>query len=428
MTKISELNNIESLLNQVKNITEHFDKIAEERGEKFNVFDIIGLRNDEVKMHSKFLGNLLNPKGSHGMGNVFLNLFITLINNKFPLDHENKPIITFNEFEEINQNIVERHVDFVSKDKREGGRIDIILEDKSQILIIENKIYAGNQKNQLVRYTNAAKAINKKQYFVIYLTLDGKEMPYEEKDEIFKNCFNYNCLNKEKLNLFKKIEKSNNNTSLYLPISYEVEILDWLNECIKETYDKPLLREGIKHYINLIKILTNQTFTKEMEQEIQNYITKNKLEEVCVSFIDNLDIIKSTVLEKYIREFNNFKKLNNDNLLGIKKSCISIKSWSYENKNLELFLYFKDNFNDLYIGICFDNCDEEFNHSYCLKFKILEIFGFKTESWTISQKRDDSIFNCYNTWADLFKESTIEKSKNYLNSIINEIDKIVISN
>jgi hypothetical protein len=37
----------------------------------FNIFEILDRARDEVKGHSKFLEVLLNPKGVHGLGDVF---------------------------------------------------------------------------------------------------------------------------------------------------------------------------------------------------------------------------------------------------------------------------------------------------------------------------------------------------------------------
>ena len=46
------------------------------RGESFNVFDILGLSTNEVRLHSAFLAELLNPNGTHGLGSQFLFAFI----------------------------------------------------------------------------------------------------------------------------------------------------------------------------------------------------------------------------------------------------------------------------------------------------------------------------------------------------------------
>ncbi|MEG0578394.1 MAG: PD-(D/E)XK nuclease family protein [Niameybacter sp.] len=54
------------------------------------------------------------------------------------------------------------------------GRIDLIIESRTDLLIIEIKIDAGDQKNQLKRYQRYAKSTGK-DYKIYYLTLLGDE-------------------------------------------------------------------------------------------------------------------------------------------------------------------------------------------------------------------------------------------------------------
>lgn len=53
----------------------------------------------------------------------------------------------------------------------------------------------------------------------------------------------------------------------YFTLSYESDIPKWLEQCREKVADKPLIREGISHYINLIKHSTNQAISKEMEKD-----------------------------------------------------------------------------------------------------------------------------------------------------------------
>lgn len=38
------------------------------RGELFNIFNVLDLRTNEVRTHSAFIAELLNPDGNHGLG------------------------------------------------------------------------------------------------------------------------------------------------------------------------------------------------------------------------------------------------------------------------------------------------------------------------------------------------------------------------
>lgn len=46
-------------------------KFDNQQGENFNLISLLGMERDEVRTHSRIVGDLLNPKGSHGQGGVF---------------------------------------------------------------------------------------------------------------------------------------------------------------------------------------------------------------------------------------------------------------------------------------------------------------------------------------------------------------------
>ena len=74
--------------------------------------------------------------------------------------------------------------------KREEGRIDLLIKNDEQAIIIENKInYAPDMDNQLVRYMKYVdEELGIKTYTVVYLTLidDGKKPPLGKYDKDFK--------------------------------------------------------------------------------------------------------------------------------------------------------------------------------------------------------------------------------------------------
>ena len=51
-------------------------KKEKEEGKRFNVFSALNMCSDEMRLHSRLLATLLNPKASHGLGNQFLKLFL----------------------------------------------------------------------------------------------------------------------------------------------------------------------------------------------------------------------------------------------------------------------------------------------------------------------------------------------------------------
>jgi hypothetical protein len=229
---------IQNFLVQISAINKQFDKIAELKGENFNVFEILGLSTSEVRTHSAFLAELLDCQGSHGQKGLFLKLFCEKLGIKNFLIDQSKVE-------------VEKHVGYISQEYDEGGYIDIIITDKiNQAIIIENKIYAGDQKRQLSRYFKYGKT-KCSTFDVLYLTLDGKN-PSDQSCE--------GIINKSKI----------------INISYAVQIKEWLEQCKEKAVDHPILRETISQYIFLIRNLTGQTTNNDMKEEIVSNIVSNK--------------------------------------------------------------------------------------------------------------------------------------------------------
>ena len=146
------MDKLNSLINQVSEIVLR-DKTQQEerrkRGECFNIFEVLGLQTSEVRLHSAIIAELLNPRGNHGLGDKFLKAFIDDVipeQCRFTLDALSAKVYT------------EFNIGNISKDYTEGGRIDLLIQDNvKQTIIIENKIYAGDQPCQLLRYNNYAR-------------------------------------------------------------------------------------------------------------------------------------------------------------------------------------------------------------------------------------------------------------------------------
>ena len=125
-----------------------------------------------------------------------------------------------------------------------GGRIDIVVKDsKGSTICIENKIYASDQKKQMERYRGLYPKAR-----LFYLTLYGHKPSNLSEDELSR----IGC------------ER----------ISYDKDILAWLNECRKEAACLPVVRETISQYIHLIKELTNQSTSTRMNTELIDEIIK----------------------------------------------------------------------------------------------------------------------------------------------------------
>lgn len=236
----------EHLLEKVNIISQKHDEIEKITGESYNIFKLLNLSSKEVGLHSLFISDLLNPEGTHNCGPVFLEYFISQQKEKCKQEENFNKLNSFN-INECNV-ITEKHLGYINIDKTEGGYIDIILRDNLQNhIIIENKIYAGDQTNQLVRYKNYDRKAP-----IFYLTLDGKKPDVESSGHL-------------------EIDVD------FICLSYKSDITQWIELCIKETYKKPLLRETLRQYLNIVKELTGQNANNIMEKELIALLTSNSL-------------------------------------------------------------------------------------------------------------------------------------------------------
>ena len=217
------MNSLIQLFHEIHLLLEKHEQIRKEKGDNYNLFQVINMTSDETRVHSAMIADLLNPKGKHQMGDVFLRLFIHCLKTQ-QLNHE----LSFT----YNKAKVECEKYIGPKMEKSGGRLDIYLTDGVNHIIIENKIYAADQKNQLLRYHNFLKHYPDNHTLLLYLSLDGEVHDMDK------------TTNGEKVK--------------FITISYTDFILNWLTECRYMAIDRPLIREGITHYRNLIKILTHQ--------------------------------------------------------------------------------------------------------------------------------------------------------------------------
>lgn len=327
---------LESFLKKVSEIVEKEKTQQEERrkrGENFNIFNVLGLSTSEVRLHSMFLAELLNPDGDHGLGDKFLNAFLKTVikpvKPDFEIDTESCKVR------------VEHPIGEIPEDYSEGGRIDILIQDQSnKTIIIENKIDAGDQYRQLLRYNNyAKKKYNAEQYILLYLTKCGT-LPTEESTG--KQKFNYSCL------------------------SYKKHILDWLEHCVGIAALFPRVRETISQYITNLKQITN-IMSKENKDKLINLLVNETNIETTLSISrylneailkirkDFIDIrlfqlaVKHGTELKYDKEFIYLPS-------GEKKAYKKIR---FINKEYNGFFQIEQWRNEVYYGIVADGYRED---------------------------------------------------------------------
>lgn len=266
------MNDIINILNQVRIVSRKIKEQRKEkfeRGENYNIFYDLGFMSDEVHLHSMFLANLLNPKGSHGQRGKFLEAFLKMLQKSFPaISADNLELNITNASVEV-EKYIGRQTD------REGGRIDIYLTDGKHSIIIENKIYAVDQHHQMLRYWNYGMSQKgddtEKSFVLIYLTLDGCSPSIDSLGEDLKEN-DIVCL------------------------SYKSDIRGWLDRCVELASRTPLVRETINQYISTIDILTNNVM--EDNKELLDILSKEENLDAIYDIVNN----KNAVVNRIVNE------------------------------------------------------------------------------------------------------------------------------
>lgn len=245
------MNNIENLLNQVGIVTKKNTEILDASGGRFNMFKVCGVNHYE-NTHSAILAEFLNPKGTHGLKSKLLECFVEI----FCLEN-------------IKQNFKNEKASVFTEYSTSEGRIDILIKDtESNAIIIENKIYASDGWEQLKRYESFAK----KEYIkgncqILYLTLWGYEASEQSGEGV-----------------------------VYTPISYQTDIIRWLEKCVSIAVHFPIVRETINQYINHLKSLTNQDMNTKNIEEVVEILAKNIDSTYTIS--NNITNLKNHLINK----------------------------------------------------------------------------------------------------------------------------------
>lgn len=254
---------MQALLDKILKLVETDRTLQAQRikdGDTFNVFSILGLQSYEVRTHSAFIGELLSPTGSHGCNDKLLAAFLKSV-----------PALADFVFNTKNAEVtLEASIGTTNKTMTEGGRIDLLIKSGNKVIVIENKIYADDQKNQMKRYQNFCQQYD--DYRLLYLNLDGIE-PSE--DSIVDMVLDED----------------------YHIISYSEDILYWLEQCKKVCKNRMLVLSSIVQYSNLIKELTNQ-MNDNTEKELMSLLSSKDNMEKTAIILDRYQELKDKLFEE----------------------------------------------------------------------------------------------------------------------------------
>jgi len=248
---------IEQLFTEINKFKKEQNKQKKRGLNDYNLLTTVLKYHDEVRVHSRIIASLLDIYGSHYQDTFFLDKFLE--------------IVGIQDYNSSNSKIYLEH-----------KQIDLYLTDGTRHIIIENKIWARDQKSQIKRYIKTILEENNdlkdSDIYVIYLSIN-RETPSSyslgkvdntTKEEYFK--INGNILEykgEEEILKDKKIK--------LISLHYKDKILEWLNKCQYEVQNITNLNEVFNQYINVVKMLSGKYKGKILKMEDEILLEKDNL-------------------------------------------------------------------------------------------------------------------------------------------------------
>lgn len=338
------------------------------KGELFNVFSLCGVNHYEL-WHSRILAEFLNPQGTHGFSNgELLKSFFAMLSKKCP----EKSCV----FDLFDENTVVK-TELPEKIGGESiGRFDIYLESwrNKAICIIENKIFAGEQFDQLIRYSKWLGEKEKGGYktCLVFLTLDGHESVTAKND----------------------VE--------YLRLAYQdtekgFDVVSWLQECCQLACNKPFVRETLAQYVQHIKNIINGG--DAMKNKVIEYLQMNPsvlgvAQDIYEAYYPARNSYAKQLFDKFKEWVENWK----DGALNPKalkygfdpahKECGYLWTMEVLNRDfdIDVFIGFEEtDLRGFFIGVCKDHLQLQNDNakkwtSICSKWNDIRIAKSKRDS------------------------------------------------
>jgi hypothetical protein len=298
--------------------------------ENFNIFKMLDIEKKE-NYHSQFIISVINS--SDDAMKLFLKMLKGVVNGEAVIDESVK-------YKVIPEKTLKGTTNEIESDKK-NGRVDIFLSDtygkekgdKNRILI-ENKIYAGEQKGQIKRYY--------KQY-------------WEDKKTGYKGALFYLTLEKKPATDYSAVDLGGG--SHYFLLGYEEDIAKWLKDVLSAlAIDKSNIRLMlyIQDYLEIINNLTN---------EIREFNRKYKIDEPVNSLQEKifLELKFWNYLEKALQQNKNIDILHNDRKYNYDKILQNHKGLGIKKKTFNYGIIFEDKSgNHFRIGVEVDKIKDQF--------------------------------------------------------------------
>lgn len=331
---------IDQLLDEIRRLIETDRAERFKQGKEFNIFRVQRILSDEVKI-CRLIRELLDPKGSHGQGSVFLRLFLETIG------WEKDRQITASDYAKA----------MVSREEtvKDSRRIDLLIRIGKYMLPIEVKVYAEDQERQCFDYYNYAVRYDS-DAIIYYLTLDGHAPSVGSRNGL-------------------------KDTQIQC-ISFAGEMVDWLTACIRadELEQVYPVREILIQFREMLKSLTGKEKGR-VAMEVMNKVSSSRDHFEAAERIAN--VLTAVKAEKMIEIFDAIK--NHMDELGYSKYLVHE---AYKDEAIRY--YEKNSFSWPSLNYNVPAAGPEIENKIALRFEIGSQLYFGIVPWDSVEKKNSN--------------------------------------
>lgn len=240
---------------------------------------------NEVNMHSGFIYSLLDTNGEHYQDDLFLSLFLEVLGLKEWFGSTTNAQV-----------------------RKESNYIDLYIFNDTRHIIIENKINADDQPNQIATFietihNNGAEneRVEYENIFVIFLTLHDREPSQNSRTSKDNNLL---------WEIKGEFLESKEGKIGYKKVLYKNEILDWIESCQSKSGVGNItnLNYALESYKDIVQIITSK---KESTMNIADFFKEAEDFEMAFEIIKNSDKIIQELVKKEMCELFGDEKFTN---------------------------------------------------------------------------------------------------------------------
>ena len=383
-------------------------EIHKRRGNNdFNPYLQMLSKNDEVRLHSRLICGFLNPLGKHYQGDVFLETFLESVGLKAWFgDTSNAEVY------------------------KERKRIDIHITNGNRHIIIENKIWAGDQDRQIERYIDKiAKGQSRDSSDTKSGELESSEdVAQQELSQAYENIAVLYLTPDERKPSKSSLGKweiqgdslvNGDKKVRFKAISYKNEILKWIENSQAKVGCITHLNSALYFYKDVVQIITK---TKENTMNIAKFLTDNKDNnmqenmEIVFEILEKKDKIMESYCDAIIKKHK--EQIKSKDFEIVETSEKENDEWDCKTWRYPYMIKPKDSQQHYYFAFCIEYKGDQ-NNGYGVRLfgkgsdnngKIKEYLDIKLNRWWL--KRDGGSMQGVESSLQEFLDSTEIKALN----------------